>query len=77
MEGKRHLMLAHLEEVRHVHPHPAGMPWEAVVLGVVVLLVVAVVAGATVRRTTASGLTMASVEDAPAGDERGEGADDE
>ena len=25
-------MLAHIENVSHAHPHPAGVPWELVAL---------------------------------------------
>jgi hypothetical protein len=30
-------MLAHVEQVQHVHPHPAGAPWEAIIVGVVLV----------------------------------------
>ena len=70
-------MLAHMEEIRHVHPHPAEMPWEVLVFGALVLLVVAAVVGAVVRRTAASRLTVASVTDAAAMDEPGAAVDDE
>lgn len=34
-------MLAHVEQVRHVHPHPAGVPWEAVLVAALAVVVVA------------------------------------
>ena len=37
-------MLAHVEQVRHVHPHPSGASWEVIVLLVAVLAVAGVVA---------------------------------
>ena len=36
-------MLAHAEEVRHIHPHAAGAPWE-----LLALIAVLAVAGALV-----------------------------
>lgn len=39
-------MLAHVEEIRHVHPHPVWMSWEALLVGAIALLLVAAVVGA-------------------------------
>ena len=36
-------MLAHVEQVRHVHPHPLGVSWEVIVLLVAVLAIAGVV----------------------------------
>lgn len=43
-------MLAHVEEIRHVHPHPVWMSWEVLLVGAIALLVVAVVVGARAWR---------------------------
>jgi len=44
-------MLAHIEEVSHAHPHPAGMPWELIaLLAVAAVVSIALVAGLYLRR---------------------------
>jgi hypothetical protein len=54
-------MLAHVEEVRHVHPHPAWMTWEALVVGALALLAVAVVVGARAWRAGRHGAAVDDV----------------
>jgi len=63
-------MLAHVEEIQHLHPHPAGMAWEPLVLGAVALLVAVVMVGVLVRRATRSTVAAAAMEPAaPTGQE--------
>ena len=55
------MVFAHIEEVQHLHPHPAGMPWESVVLIALVMLFVAAAVVVVIRRTAESGRLMVAL----------------